>query len=246
MIKKKILIIGATSTIAHECARELNNQFICHFTLVGRNRAELEKNKADLMIRSNRCSADVVCVNFFNSSFLGDIENILKKSYDFYILAQGNLVEHGSLTIDTLSKSNQLNINSYANLIFIIYERLKKINRGHLILFGSVAGDRGKQSNFWYGASKSYINTVFQGIEHDIGVNNRNINISIIKPGPTLTKMTIHLPNAHKFAKADEVAKEIVKQIKVKKRVIYVPRKWKWIMLIIKYLPQFIFDKLKI
>jgi short-subunit dehydrogenase len=214
--------------------------------LIGRNRAELDKNKSDLLIRSKNSDVETISFNSFDSSFLKTLNVQLIKSYDIYILAHGILIEQDDLTIKKLSDANELNINSYAYLIFLIYESLKKFNKGHLVLFGSVAGDRGRQSNFWYGASKAYINALFQGIEHDIAVHNRNLNLSIIKPGPTLSKMTMHLPNAHKFSKASDVAREIVKQIDLKKRVIYTPRRWRWIMLIIIHLPRFLFNRLKI
>jgi decaprenylphospho-beta-D-erythro-pentofuranosid-2-ulose 2-reductase len=246
LIKKRILIIGATSTIAHECARSFNNKYKCFFTLIGRNQIELDKNKSDLLIRSKNSKVEIMSFKSFDQAFIDALNLKLRKPYDLYILAHGILIENDNLTMAKLSEANELNINSYANLIFLIYERLKKLNKGHLVLFGSVAGDRGKQSNFWYGASKAYINNIFQGIDHDISVYNRSINLSIIKPGPTLTKMTMHLPNAHKYAKVSDVASEIVKQIDLKKRVVYVPRRWRWIMLIIIHIPRFLFNKLKI
>ena len=246
MIKKEILIIGATSTIAHECARSFTARYQCFFTLLARNQSELDKNKSDLLIRSKNANVETISLNSFDLKSIKLLKSTLTKPYDIYILAQGMLIEQDELTMDKLSVANELNINSYAHLIFLIYESMKKLNKGHLVLFGSVAGDRGRQSNFWYGASKAYINTIFQGIEHDIAINNRNLNASIVKPGPTLTKMTMHLPNAHKFSKVSDVAKEIVKQIDLKKRVIYAPGRWRWIMLIIIHLPRFIFNKLKI
>ena len=246
MIKKKILIIGATSTIAHECARSFTSKFQCFFTLIGRNQSELDKNKSDLLIRSKNANVETVSLNSFDLKSIKLLKSKLTKTYDIYILSHGMLIEQDELTIDKLSVANELNINSYAHLIFLIYESMKKLNKGHLVLFGSVAGDRGRQRNFWYGASKAYINAIFQGIEHDIAIHNRKLDISIVKPGPTFTKMTMHLPNAHKFSKASDVAEEIVNQIVLKKRVIYTPGRWRWIMLIIIHLPRFIFNRLKI
>ena len=245
-MKKKILIIGATSTIAHECARSFTSKYQCSITLIARNQSELDKNKSDLLIRSKNADVKTIPLNSFDLRSIKSLNSKLTKPYDIYILAHGMLIEQDELTMKKLSEANDLNINSYAHLIFLIYESMKKLNKGHLVLFGSVAGDRGRQSNFWYGASIGYIHTVFQGIEHDIAIHNRNLNVSIVKPGPTLTKMTMHLPNAHKFSKVSDVAKEIVKEIDLKKRVIYSPGRWRWIMLIIIHLPRFIFNKLKI
>lgn len=246
MIKKKILIIGATSTIAHECARSFAAKYKCIFTLIGRNQSELDKNKSDLLIRSKNAIVETISLKSFDLSSIKSLNSKFIKSYDVYILAHGMFVDMDDLNSEKLSVANELNINSYAHFIYLIYEGMKKLNKGHLVLFGSVAGDRGRQSNFWYGASKAYINGLFQGIEHDIAIHNRNLNISIVKPGPTLTKMTMRLPNAHKFSNASDVAEEIVKQIDLKKRVIYTPYSWRWIMLIIIHLPYFIFNKLKI
>lgn len=240
------MIIGATSSIAHECARLFANQYQCFFTLIARNQSELDKNKSDLLIRSKNTTVETLALKSFNFRTLESLNSNLTKPYDIYILAHGVLIEQNNLTIKKLLDSNKVNINTYAHLIYMIYECMKKFNKGHLILFGSVAGDRGRQSNFWYGASKAYINAIFQGIEHDIAVHKRNLNVSIIKPGPTLTKMTMHLSNAHSFAKTPDVAREIVKQIINNKSMIYVPKKWKWIMRIIIHLPRFVFKKFRI
>ena len=245
-MKKKILIIGATSGIGLEIARKFSALSACEFTLVARRLIELNKISMDLMAR-NPMSKVIICQADLSQTEMTDkLKYIVLKKYDYVILCQGVMAEQESMTIESLEHMNLINLMSYQRLIFLIYENMKKINKGHLVLFGSVAGDRGRQSNFWYGASKAYINAIFQGIEHDIAIHNRKLNISIVKPGPTQTKMTMHLSNAHKFSKASDVAREIVNQIVLKKRVIYTPRRWRWIMLIIIHLPRFIFNKLKI
>lgn len=116
---------------------------------------------------------------------------------------------------------------------------------GTIIIIGSVAGDRGRKSNYVYGSAKSLIEKYTQGLQHRFA--RTKLKIILVKPGPTETPMTAHLTaRKDKMTPVEEVAKSIVHQAKKSKRVIYVPKKWGAIMFVIRNLPYFVFSKMNI
>lgn len=239
----KILIFGATSTIAHECARRFNEKNNCFFTLIGRNISELNKNELDLKARNNKSSVEIINLDFSKPNFIKYLNKDLIR-VDIIILAHG-VMFNNMVTEKNIIKMNQININSYSIILNYIRQNadLRKIK---IVIFGSVAGDRGKQSNLWYGSTKSYLFTLYQGLQHDAAINKKNIQYIFVKPGPTLTKMTMNINDSFNFATAKNVSKIIVDGIQKNKKVIYAPAKWMLIMFIIKILPNFIFNKLRI
>jgi short-subunit dehydrogenase len=122
-------------------------------------------------------------------------------------------------------------------------KQLAQQGHGTLALIGSVAGDRGRKANYVYGAGKGMVERYTQGLQHRFAYT--DIKIVLIKPGPTATPMTAHLPSRG-LAAVDRVACAIVKAIEAGKPVAYVPAKWQLIMLIVQHLPRWIFLKLNI
>ena len=116
---------------------------------------------------------------------------------------------------------------------------------GTLAVISSVAGDRGRKSNYIYGAAKGLVTRYVQGLQHRLA--NSNVHVVLIKPGPTDTPMTASLvAQGAKLASVESVALGIVTAIERKKTVAYVPGKWWLIMMIIRHLPSFIFNKMNI
>ena len=116
---------------------------------------------------------------------------------------------------------------------------------GTLALIGSVAGDRGRKSNYVYGAAKGLVTRYAQGLQHRFA--GTGVKIVLVKPGPTDTPMTAHLKGqGAKLASVEEVARKIVNAVDRGQAIAYVPGKWQLIMLAIRHLPSFIFNKLNI
>jgi hypothetical protein len=114
-----------------------------------------------------------------------------------------------------------------------------------LALIGSVAGDRGRKSNYVYGAAKGMVTRYAQGLQHRFAGS--AVKVVLIKPGPTDTPMTTHLKaQGAKLTPVEEVAKGIVDAINRGQAVAYVPGKWRLIMWVIRHLPGFVFNKLNI
>jgi len=122
---------------------------------------------------------------------------------------------------------------------------MERSKGGRLVVIGSVAGDRGRKSNYVYGAAKGMLERYVQGLQHRLAGS--GVRVSLVKPGPTATPMTSGLDGVGvTLAKVEDVAAAIVRGVKRGKPVIYAPGKWLVIMLVIRHLPRFIFNKLDI
>jgi len=108
-----------------------------------------------------------------------------------------------------------------------------------------VAGDRGRKSNYVYGAAKGLVTRYAQGLQHRLAKS--GVKVVLIKPGPTDTPMTAHLKGSGaKLAGADSVARDIVRGMEKGAPVVYAPAKWAVIMMVIRHLPRFVFNKMDI
>ena len=148
---------------------------------------------------------------------------------------------------DHKNTANIIDIN-YAKLIPLLNFFAQKMERqrsGTMIVLSSVAGDRGRQSNFIYGSAKAGLTAYLSGLRNYMF--NRKVHVITIKPGFMDTKMTEGLPlNPKLTATPKQAAEAIYKAFKKKKNVAYVLPIWGLIMLIIRNIPEFIFKKLKL
>jgi decaprenylphospho-beta-D-erythro-pentofuranosid-2-ulose 2-reductase len=115
---------------------------------------------------------------------------------------------------------------------------------GTLAVISSVAGDRGRKSNYLYGSSKAGLSAFLGGLRNR--VDREGVTVLSIKPGPVKTAMTSGMPKSEKFADVDAVAKSIVKAIDKGQDVLYVPFQWQPIMFIIRHIPERVFKKLNL
>jgi short-subunit dehydrogenase len=163
------------------------------------------------------------------------------------------LIAHGSLTDQQRAQSDleycqdELLINGVSTVIFAesFANVMESVGRGTLVVIGSVAGDRGRKSNYVYGAAKGLVTRYVQGLQHRFA--DSALKIVLIKPGPTETPMTAALvAEGAKMASVDDVAKGIAAAIDRGQPEAYVPGKWWLIMMIIRHLPRFVFNKMNI
>ena len=247
--KRRIVIVGATSAIAEHCARIWAQSETIDLTLVGRDTTRTERVAADLRVRSPLSDIRVVQAGF--------LDPIAVQAATDAIFAQGVvdtvLIAHGSLPEQTTCQNNlaacweALEINGVSPVLYAeaFAKRMAQENCGTLALMGSVAGDRGRKSNYVYGAAKGLVTRYAQGLQHRFAGS--GVKIVLIKPGPTDTPMTAHLKaGGAKLASVEEVAQKIVDAIEQGKTVAYVPGKWKIIMWVIRHLPSVIFNKMNI
>jgi len=247
MKKRKIIIVGATSTIAEHCAR-LWIKNSTEMILIGRDRERLNVIANDLTVRNPASQISAHTIDFINPTA---IKTLIDKicaddTPDIALIAHGTLPEQTTCQTDLTAAKDAMEINGISPVLFAeaFATHFDKSNAGTLAIIGSVAGDRGRQSNYIYGAAKGLVARYSEGLQHRF--SSRPVKIILIKPGPTQTKMTAHLTASTGFAPVTKVATEIVRDIDRSKPVIYTPKKWRLIMLVLRHLPKFIFNKLKI
>ena len=240
-----ILIIGAKSDIA-KALTILFSENSYNIYLAARNVFEINDFAKNIMLKNLNI---VKCIeldildyrshlSFYNSL---KIRPICAISFVGYLgnqaLAQTSFNETKKI-IDT----NFTGITSLLNIIANDYEKNKS---GTIIGLSSVAGDRGRKSNYVYGSAKSAFSTFLSGLRARL--HKSNIHVITVKPGFVLTKMTKHikLPN-YLTANPTDVAQDIFNAFKNKKNIIYSKWFWKWIMFVIKIIPEYLFKRIKL
>lgn len=249
--QKKVVIIGATSMMATHCARlwlaEPNTKF--ELILVGRQIEKLKRLGADLQVRKPSALIELLTIDFLNPDAIDTLARdiLMKGPVDIVLIAQGVLSDQRVCQEDLKACQQSLEINALSPVFFAeaFAKYMSKENKGTIAVISSVAGDRGRKSNYIYGAAKGLVNRYVQGLQHRFA--GQGLHILLIKPGPTDTPMTASLKEKRiKLASVETVARAIVSAIKTKKTCLYTPSQWKWIMLIIQHLPAFIFNKMDI
>ena len=244
---RKILVLGATSGIAEATCRIWATQGASLF-LVARNAEKLEAVAADLRTRGasyvGTAVADLDDTDK-HPALLAHAVNSLT-GMDVAYLAHGILGDQEDAQEDFNVAAQILYTNLMAPVSLLTWLANFCVQRhaGTLAVLSSVAGDRGRKSNYVYGSSKAGLSAFVAGLRNR--VDREGVTILTIKPGPTRTAMTAAMPKSEKFADADSVAESIVKAIDKRKDVLYVPFQWQPIMFVIRNIPERIFKKLNL
>jgi short-subunit dehydrogenase len=246
---KRIVIVGATSGIAKECSRIWVKESAVDLTLVVRDAIRAQPLVADLQVRSPHSKIEAVTVDFNDATSIRNLVEVVyhSRTIDNVLIAHGTLPDQADCEKDLNLCKETLEINGVSPCLFAeaFAGVMQNQGKGNIAIIGSVSGDRGRKSNYIYGAAKGLVSRYAQGMQHRFA--STRLQITLIKPGPTATPMTEKMrAKGIKMAPVDQVAKEIVEGIAKGKSVIYTPKKWQIIMLIIQHLPNFIFNKLNI
>ena len=246
-MSKNIMIIGATSAIAQEVARLYAEQGDSFF-LIARDEAKLDIVKSDLISRGSE-NVITVCGDF---SEPGDFTTTLEEANDLLGKIDIALITYGTLpdqekcagSIDESVKALNVNFLSVVSVLTVLANSFEARRQGTIAVISSVAGDRGRQSNYVYGAAKGGLSVFLQGLRNRLSP--RGVNVLTIKPGFVDTPMTTEFDKGPLWVSPEVVANSIVKAIEKKKDVLYTPWFWFWIMLIIKLIPEKIFKKMSL
>lgn len=246
---QRVVIIGATSAIAEHCARLWVKNNHVNMVLVGRDLCKTERVATDLRVRSPRSNICTIETDFLDPCAIRQlVDNLVSEGpVHTVLIAHGSLPEQEVCEQDLTVCHEALEVNGISPVLFAeaFIGYMQKAGNGRLAVIGSVAGDRGRKSNYVYGAAKGLITRYVQGLQHRLA--NTGVKVILIKPGPTDTPMTAHLKQQGSgLASVENVAKLIVKGVHQGKPVIYAPFKWALIMLIIRHLPRFIFNRMNI
>jgi decaprenylphospho-beta-D-erythro-pentofuranosid-2-ulose 2-reductase len=240
-----VLILGATSDMAMAIAEKFASEKFDIF-LACRNHNRLDPFCKDLRIRFQvNCAlfefdaTDTDCHQFFVDS--------INPFPEITICVFGYLGDQKNAEINWFESAKIINTNylsavSILNLIAQYYESQKT---GSIIGISSVAGERGRQSNFIYGSAKAGFTAYLSGLRNRM--YHHGVHVMTVKPGFVQTKMTenLHLPSIL-TATPKDVAKDIYKGFINNKNTIYTLWFWKWIICIIKMIPDFLFKKMKL
>ncbi|MBC7532693.1 MAG: SDR family NAD(P)-dependent oxidoreductase [Oligoflexus sp.] len=241
-----VMIFGASSGIALEFARPFADRK-ARFTLIARDEDKLKDISADLYTRGAKNVA-IVCYSLdaLEGSYAATKEIIKQtEAPDTVLIAHGILGDN-----DALMKSPQamdllfrVNVLSPIGILMALEEAMGERKRGTIAVISSVAGDRGRASNFAYGSTKSAISEFTSGLRARLLP--KGVFVLTVKPGMVATAMTEHLPRSPLMASPKKVSRDIIKAISQKTPVLYTPSFWRLIMFIIRHLPEFIFSRLK-
>jgi decaprenylphospho-beta-D-erythro-pentofuranosid-2-ulose 2-reductase len=242
-----ILIIGATSAIAKATARCYANRGDSLY-LLARNKERLEDLAQDLKVRgAKKVFSQVLDVNNVDEH-----ASLLQQSFEKFTRIDVVLIAHGTLPSqahceqDVSLMLQEIHTNGVSTLALLtqISIRLAAQKSGTLAVITSVAGDRGRQSNYVYGAAKRMVSTFLQGLRNRL--HKDGVNVLDIKPGFVDSPMTKNFPKGMLWAQPETIAKLIIHGIDTKKTTLYAPNFWRYIMWIICIIPEVIFRKLSL
>lgn len=244
---KKILIVGATSAIAEATARRFAQHGASLF-LLARNQERLDGLTNDLKIRG---AANVGYAPFDANEYeqhkpLFDHAVNEMGGVDLVLVAHGSLSPQGAceqsagLTLQELS-TNMLSVISMLTNVANYFEAQ---GSGTIAVISSVAGDRGRQSNYVYGTAKGGLSIFLQGLRNRL--YRSGVQVLTIKPGFVDTPMTASFKKGPLWASPDSIAAGIEQAIRKKRDEIYLPGWWAWIMVGIRKIPESVFKKMKL
>lgn len=244
---QKILIIGATSAIAEASARIWAARGAALF-LVGRRAERLQAIADDLLVRgaaSVGCYALDCCDHAAHAPML-DAALAALGGIDVALIAHGSLPDQRACEDSVEATLAALDTNgvSVVALATRIASVLAQQRSGCLAVIGSVAGDRGRQSNYVYGAAKGLVAIFLQGLRNRLA--KEGVQVLTIKPGFVDTPMTAALPKGALWAHPEAIARGIVAAVDDKRDVVYLPGFWWLIMTIIRHIPERIFKRLSL
>lgn len=244
---KKILIFGAASAIASETAKRFAAEKADLF-LVDLNLSRLEATKDDILARfeTNIHLKEMNALEYENHDKLFEEAAETLGGLDDVLIAHGTLPDQDKALYEPKTMEKELNINyvSVVSLAQAAANFFEKQKRGCVAVISSVAGDRGRQSNYLYGSAKGGVTAFLQGLRNRM--DQFGIKVITIKPGLVDTPMTAHLPKNPLYSKPEDIGKIIYNAMKKGKEIVYAPSFWRFVMLGIIHTPEAIFKKLKL
>lgn len=247
MSGQTILIIGATSAIAEAAARQWAARGDTLY-LLARNQDRVQAVAEDLRVRGaaavETALLDVADFNAHAEAVTRALETLGR--IDVALIAHGTLPDQARSETDASYALREFTVNGTATITLaeLIAQKLETQGHGTLAVISSVAGDRGRASNYLYGAAKAAVSTYLSGLRQRL--SSRGINVLTIKPGFVDTPMTAPFKKGLLWAKPEQVARGIVRAIDKRRAVVYLPWFWAGIMAVIRGIPEFVFRRVQL
>jgi short-subunit dehydrogenase len=243
---KKIVVLGATSGIAQPLLRMMAREGK-EFLLVARSQERLDAVRTDLLARGAAnvltFEADLVTSQELVVSFAKECF----PDFDTLLLAYGSLLDQALCQISAEHAVRELETNlvSAVALLTRFAQYFEARRSGTVAVITSVAGDRGRRSNYVYGAAKGGLSIFLQGLRSRM--YQYGVRVLTIKPGPVATAMTQDLLNVPLLARPELVATDVYRALEsARTDVIYTPARWRWIIATVRMIPERVIKKLSI
>ena len=240
-----VLILGGTSTIARAIAAELAARRF-DLALVGRDAAELDAVAADLRVRHGVKAGvhllDVADVTGMEAALAPALTADVRGA----VLAFGYLGDQrrAEAELQEVRRILDVNLTGSVACLNLVAAHLERQGSGFICALSSVAGERGRRSNYVYGAAKAGLTAYLSGLRGRLAP--AGIQVLTVKAGIVDTRMSAGMPGAGLAASPVTVARAIVRAIERRRDVVFVPWFWRPIMLIIRLIPERIFKRLKL
>jgi len=240
---KNVLILGATSDMAQAIARKFAAEE-WGLILAALEPDLLEPIAGDLRVRSR---GPVTALAFDATDFASHraFYESLSEKPDVVICVFGYMGDQmaARTDFDEVHRTIDINLTGAISILNVVAADFEKRGQGAIAGISSVAGDRGRQSNYIYGCAKAGFTAYLSGLRNRLA--KKGVHVMTVKPGFCRTKMTenMELP-ASLTAEPDQVADAVFKGLEKKKNVVYTLWMWRYIMLIIRHIPEPIFKKM--
>lgn len=241
-----LLVLGANSDVAIAVVKRFAKDENVSACLASRDIELLDKKAKDMQIRHNVRSQAVAFDALDFASHRAFYENLSEKP-DMVVLAFGYVGDQLEAQAD-FNEARRIvdsNFMGAASILEIVAADFEKRKSGTIIAISSVAGDRGRQSNYFYGSAKAALTSYLSGLRNRLCPS--NVHVITVLPGYIHTKMTqdLQLPGLI-TATPEAVADDIYKAHQKSKNLIYTRWYWRWIMAIIKNIPETVFKRMKL
>ena len=243
----KIVIVGATKGMGRALARQLVGLGHQIF-LLGRDRFELERSAADLQVRSGEGAQVGVaecdledCATFEGALTAADQA---LNGFDTFIVTAGLFATQEQLEHD-VDLVRRLTVANYAHTVVLCeLARKRMLSRGggRLVVFSSVAGERGRKPVVIYGSSKAGLSAYLEGLDHKF--REQGLVTLCVKPGFVKTGMTAGLKPPPFAGEPEQVAAQVIRAMEKRKPVLYTPTMWAVVMMVIRLLPRFVMRRI--
>ncbi|WP_369940404.1 SDR family oxidoreductase [Xanthomonas medicagonis] len=241
---QRVLIIGATSAIAEATARRYAARGAA-IHLLGRQAARLDAIAADLSVRGAKASTGVLDVN--DGARHGEVFDTAWAALggvDVVLIAHGTLPDQAACDASVELSLREFATNGTSTIALCAALAPRLAAGATLAVISSVAGDRGRASNYLYGSAKAAVSAYLSGLGQRL--RPAGINVLTIKPGFVDTPMTAAFKKGALWAKPDQIAQGIVRAVDRRRAVAYLPGFWWAIMMVIKNIPEFVFRRISL
>ncbi len=240
MTKRTACIIGSTSSLGTVLCRTLAAQG-CNLLLCARDADMLARQEADIRISSEVTVKTVRC-DFSTDFDATDIAQHMQQCDTVFMLS-GTMGDGSNTTPKAITQMMQVNLTAPMQLIEAIASYMRMRGSGAIVIISSVAGDRGRQSNYIYGTAKAGLSAFAGGLRNQL--YGTGIHVMTVKPGFMDTPMTWGM-NSPLIASRESVVNAILEGMEKRKDVLYVPWFWRYIMLMIRSVPERLFKRLSL